>query len=103
VRRRKGALTSAQRREILALAAGETAPAETPTTLPPPLAALTETIARHAYRVTDETINQLLAAGYSQDAIFETVISAAMGAGTARMERGLAALDGAADVDSAGQ
>jgi hypothetical protein len=33
-------------------------------------------------------------AGYSEDAIFETAISAAIGGGLARLERGLAALEG---------
>lgn len=66
--------------------------------LPEGLAAYVETVARHAYRVTDEQVAALLAAGYSEDAVFEVTVSAALGAGLARLERGLAALEGAGDA-----
>ena len=46
-----------------------------------------------SYRITDDDINNLLAAGYSQDAIFEITIAAALGAATERLESGLAALE----------
>ena len=45
-----------------------------------------------SYQITDEDVNNLLAAGNSQDAIFEITIAAALGAATARLESGLAAL-----------
>ena len=45
-----------------------------------------------SYRITDEDLNNLLAAGFSQDAIFEITIAAALGAATERLESGLAAL-----------
>ena len=51
-------------------------------------------IALHAYTVTDEDVAALKAAGYSEDAIFEISIAAALGAGVARLERGLSALRG---------
>jgi hypothetical protein len=38
-------------------------------------------------------------AGYSEDAIFEITVSAALGAGMIRLERGLAAMKG--DTDAA--
>ena len=38
-----------------------------------------EQVARHAYRVTDEDVDALRRAGYSEDAIFETTASAALG------------------------
>lgn len=60
--------------------------------IPPDLRAYVDTIARHAYRVTDDDIDALRRAGWSEDAIFEVSISAAVGAGSARLERGLAAL-----------
>jgi len=66
--------------------------------LPEALAAYVETVARHAYRVTDEQVAALLAAGYSEDAVFEVTVSTALGAGLARLERGLAALEGANDA-----
>jgi hypothetical protein len=60
--------------------------------IPTDLRGYVDTIARHAYRVTDEDIDALRRAGWSEDAIFEISISAAVGAGFARLERGLAAL-----------
>jgi hypothetical protein len=62
--------------------------------VPSELSALVEKIGRHAYKVTDEDIAQLKAAGFSEDALFEIVVSAAMGAGLARYERGMKALRG---------
>lgn len=69
--------------------------------LPEGLAIYVETVARHAYRVTDEQVAALLAAGHSEDAVFEVTVSAALGAGLARLERGLAALEGAGDAPQA--
>ena len=62
--------------------------------LPADLRAYVDTIARHAHRVTGEDVDALRRAGWSEDAIFEISISAALGAGMARLERGLAALRG---------
>lgn len=62
--------------------------------LPAALVAYVDKVARNAYKVTDEDIAALRQAGYSQDAIFEITLSAALGAGMARLERGLAALKG---------
>lgn len=66
-----------------------------------PLATVVAKVARHAYKVTDEDIQALLAAGYAEDAIFEAVISAAAGTAIRRYERGMAVLretKGAADA-----
>lgn len=52
------------------------------------------TVALHAYEVTDADVDTLKAAGYSEDAIFELTLSAALGAALARLERGLGALQG---------
>ena len=60
--------------------------------LPAPLRAYVDKVALHAYLVTDDDIAALRAAGYSEDAIFEITLSAAVGAGAARLERGLAVL-----------
>ena len=50
-------------------------------TLPPPL-------------VTTADIDALKAAGFSEDAIFELTVSAALGAAAGRLERGLAVVGG---------
>lgn len=62
---------------------------------PEALTPLVEKIAKHAYKVTDRDITELCAAGWSEDALFEVIIAAAVGAGTARLEVGLAALEAA--------
>jgi hypothetical protein len=63
--------------------------------IPPELEGYVDKVARQAYRVTDDDIAALRSAGHSEDAIFEITLSAALGAGLVRMERGLAALEGA--------
>ncbi len=62
--------------------------------LPQELEGYLSKVALHAYKVTDEDIEALRAAGYDEDAIFELTLSAALGAGMARLEQGLAALKG---------
>lgn len=64
--------------------------------IPEALRAYVDTVARHAHRVTGEDVEALGRAGYSEDAIFEVSAAAAVGAGMARLERGLAALKGGA-------
>ena len=49
---------------------------------------------RYAYKVTDRDIEALKARGYSEEAIFELTVSAAVGAGLGRLNQGLAALNG---------
>jgi alkylhydroperoxidase family enzyme len=61
-------------------------------TISPELISYVKKIALHAYKTTDEDIEALLNAGYSEEAIFEITLSAALGAGMARLEQGLAAL-----------
>ena len=60
----------------------------------PELAVYVKKVALHAYKTTDEDIEALRNAGLSEDAIFEITLSAALGAGMARLECGLAALKG---------
>jgi alkylhydroperoxidase family enzyme len=62
--------------------------------LPAALDAYVDKVARHAYKVTDDDIAALRQAGYSLDAIFEITLSAALGAGLSRLERGLAVMKG---------
>ena len=61
-------------------------------TIPPELFSYVKKIALHAYKTTEEDIDGLRNADYSEDAIFEITLSAALGVGMARLERGLAAL-----------
>lgn len=62
--------------------------------LPEALAPYVDTVAMRAHETTDEDIAALQRAGYSEDAIFEVTLSAALGAGLSRLARGLAALRG---------
>jgi hypothetical protein len=64
--------------------------------IPAELRVLVEKIERHAYRVTDEDIVGLKAK-YSEDELFEIVVSTALGAALRRLDAGLLALDAAAD------
>jgi|SRR5579859_2019480 len=57
-----------------------------------PLASVLIKVTRYAYKVTDEDIQALLDAGYSEDTIFEAVVSAALGTAIRRYERGMALL-----------
>lgn len=57
-----------------------------------PLADYVEKVSREAHRITDADTSRLLAAGYSEDQIFEATVSAALGAGLLRLHAGLAAL-----------
>lgn len=66
--------------------------------VPPELVAYIKKVALYAYKTTEEDIETLRLAGYSEDAIFEITLSAALGAGMTRLERGLAALKGDSDA-----
>ena len=62
--------------------------------VPPELAALVDKIHRHAYKVTDDDLARLRAT-YTEDQLFEIVVSAALGASRQRLFAGLAALENA--------
>jgi hypothetical protein len=53
-----------------------------------------DTVARHAYKVTDSDLQALQRFGQSEDALFEITVAAAVGAALHRLDRGLAALRG---------
>jgi alkylhydroperoxidase family enzyme len=59
---------------------------------PPDFAVYLEKVRLHAYRVTDADVQALKDTGHSEDQIFEQTVSAAVAAGLARLEAGLAAL-----------
>ena len=60
--------------------------------VPDPFGAFVTTIHRHAYRVTDEVVRELQAAGAGDDEVFEIAVAAAYGAARARLDAGLRAL-----------
>ena len=62
--------------------------------IPAGLRGFVDKTARHAYQITDEEVQALLRAGWSEDQIYEIAVSAAIGGGLSRLERGLAALEG---------
>ena len=86
-----GATSESLRRAVLERAM------ESPATkdgVPPTLTQYVDTVARHAYRVTDSDVRALQAAGESDDALFEVTVAAAVGAAMHRLQRGMAALRG---------
>ena len=60
--------------------------------LPEPLGAFVHKVSTRAHSVTDMDVEGLLATGYSEDFVFEAIVSAALGAGMARLELGLVAV-----------
>lgn len=66
--------------------------------IPAGLNSLVDKVAERAYEITDEDIDALRRGGYSDDAIFEITVSAALGAGLGRLERGLTVLREACDA-----
>lgn len=77
------------------LTAGESA-------IPAALIPYLQKVSRHAYRIIDGDVEALKEQGYSEDAIFELTVSAALGAGLGRLERGLAVLARTEGDDEAG-
>jgi len=74
------------RRAVSVVAAGGAAE------LPDDLRPYVEKVARNAYKVTDEDVDALRAAGYSDDAVFELTLAAALGAARMRLDAGLDAM-----------
>ena len=66
--------------------------------IPPDLVTYVDKVVLNAYKVTDHDIEQLIEAGYSEDAIFEITLCAGLGAGLARCDRALMALKGDQDA-----
>ena len=63
---------------------------------PAELADLVRKIRDHAYRITDADVDGLRAR-YTEDQLFEVIVSAALGAAEYRLHAALATLDGACD------
>jgi alkylhydroperoxidase family enzyme len=68
--------------------------------VPPDAAAYVDKVRRHAYLVTDDDVDALRSAGYSEDQIFEITVAAAYGAGAERLQAGLDALGGPPPVSA---
>jgi alkylhydroperoxidase family enzyme len=64
--------------------------------IPAALHSYLDKLTRNAYKITEDDLAALHQAGYSDDAIYELSIAAAVGAGAARLERGLEAVRGTA-------
>ena len=75
------------RSAVEAYAAGRTEAA-----VPDGLKAYVDKVARNAYKVVDGDVDRLREAGYSEDAIFELTLAAALGAAQARLAAGLKAM-----------
>lgn len=61
--------------------------------LPEALQRYVDKVRRHAYKVTDEEVAALRAAGHSDDLLFELTVVAAMGAAHEGLQRALALVD----------
>jgi len=85
-----GATPESLRRAVLERAQ---APRGGPDAVPQALTPYVDTVARHAYKVTDADV-AALQQGQSDDAIFEITVAAAVGAAMHRLQRGMAALHG---------
>jgi hypothetical protein len=90
----KGHTPSALRRDIVAYGENSAGVNTIPGEIPTNLATYLDKVTRAAYKVTDKNISQLKEAGYAEDEIYEITLSAAVGAGLGRMQRGLMALHG---------
>ena len=62
--------------------------------VPDDLAALVDKIHRHAYKVTDEDVEQARRQ-YSEDELFDIIVSAALGASCERLTAALRVIEGA--------
>jgi hypothetical protein len=66
-----------------------------PDSIPEALHDYVDAVARHAWRVTDADVAALGRAGFSEDAIFEITVCAAIGAATGRLRQVDDAMKGA--------
>jgi alkylhydroperoxidase family enzyme len=66
--------------------------------LPEPLASYVAAVSIHPAQITDEDVQALQQAGFTEDQIFEATVSSALGAGRRRLDAGLAAMREADDA-----
>ena len=67
--------------------------AEPDRAIPPELKPYVEKVRLHASEVTDEDVQELKDAGFTEDEIFEHTVSAAVAAGFERLDAALAVLE----------
>jgi alkylhydroperoxidase family enzyme len=89
-----GGTTSELRSKIVAWAAQLDAAPDAPSDLPETIRNYVKKVVLYAYKTTDADVQQLKDSGYSEDAIFEITVTAALGAGLKRLNTGLALLRG---------
>ncbi|MGA2109348.1 MAG: hypothetical protein ABSH25_17090 [Syntrophorhabdales bacterium] len=87
-----GVCSPALRASVEAYAAGLWAGVRQKQELPANLIDYVTKVALYAYKTTDEDVTRLKDAGYSEDVVFEITLCASIGAGLARMEKGLTLL-----------
>jgi alkylhydroperoxidase family enzyme len=75
-----------------AIAVRKAAAARDLAALPENLRAYVDKVAKWAYKVTDEDVDALKAAGYTEDQIFEITAATAVGAALHRLDAGMRAL-----------
>ncbi len=80
------------------LSGGDRTPQEIPREIPLDLIEYVDKVISDPHKVTDEDVERLKAAGYSEDAIFEITLCASVGCGMARLERGLRLLERTGDA-----
>lgn len=87
----ESATTPEQRRQIVARARqwGLGRTPEAPTSIPPALRDYADKCARFAYKVIDEEVDALKAAGTTETELVEVTLAASLGVSLARLERGL--------------
>lgn len=66
-----------------------------PDAIPVELHHYVDTVARHAWKVTDADVTALKQAGFAEDAIFEITVCVALGAATGRLRQAYNAMKGA--------
>jgi alkylhydroperoxidase family enzyme len=87
-----GATALELRSKIVAWATQLDTTPDAPSDLPDAVKTYVKKVALHAYKVTDDDVQHMKSAGYSEDAIFEITLAAALAAGLKRFNTGLALL-----------
>jgi hypothetical protein len=83
VTRSKGSLPPQERQSIVDRAAGRRATQA----IPDGLARFVDQVARDATVIDDDDVTLLIAAGHDEEAVFEAIVAASLGASLARLER----------------
>ncbi len=87
-----GHLAPETRGAVFAATAARSRP-DSPPALPTRLAEFVDTVAEHAYRITDTDVDQLRDGGYSEDEIFEAIVVTSVGAAARRLDAARRAIE----------